>query len=158
MVNTANLEHFKKISTQNNCTLVAVTKTRPVSEILDLYQKGQKIYGENRALDLRDKAKDLPEDMEWHFIGHLQTNKIKHIIPFVNLIHSVDSFKLLEAIDAQAAKHQKVVRYLLQFHIAEETAKYGFVKTQINEIVEYLKLNTNPHTKCCGVMKPEALC
>jgi len=152
MVNVANVKHFKKISAQHNCTLVAVTKKREIGDIMDLYQEGQKIYGENRALDLRDKAKDLLEDMEWHFIGHLQSNKIKYIIPYVNFIHSVDSFNLLEAIDVQASKHEKVVNYLLQFHIAEESAKYGFDKDKIQDIINYFKLDKNKYTKCCGVM------
>jgi len=152
MLNNANVEHFKKTSAQNNCTLVAVTKKQGIIEIMDLYQKGIKIYGENRTLDLRDKAKDFPEDMEWHFIGHLQSNKIKHIMPYVSLIHSVDSFKLLEAIDVQAVKHEKVVDYLLQFHIATESAKYGFDKSQIEEIITYFQLDKNKNTRCCGVM------
>jgi len=152
MVNDTNVAHFKKICTKHNCTLVAVTKKRSVAEIMNLYLQGQKIFGENRALDLRDKAKDLPEDMEWHFIGHLQSNKIKHIMPYVSLIQSVDSFSLLEAINKQAEKREKVVDYLLQFHIAEESAKYGFDKSQIVEVTSYLKLDKNVHTRCCGVM------
>ncbi len=152
MVNAAKVEHFKKISVQHNCQLVAVTKKRGVEDVMDLYRQGQKVYGENRALDLRDKAKALLEDMEWHFIGHLQTNKIKHIIPYVSLIHSVDSFNLLEAINEHASKHKKIVNYLLQFHIAEETAKYGFDQSKITDLIEYFKLDKNKHTTCCGVM------
>jgi len=152
MVNDANVKHFKKISAEYNCTLVAVTKKRTVADIMHMYLQGQKIFGENRTIDLRDKAKDLPEDMEWHFIGHLQSNKVKHIIPYVSLIHSVDSFNLLEVINVQAGKHKKVVDYLLQFHIATESTKYGFDKTQINEIMAYLQLDKNRNTRCCGVM------
>jgi len=152
MVNDVKVKHFKKISKQRNCTLVAVTKKRSVADIMHMYLKGQKIFGENRTLDLRDKAKDLPEDLEWHFIGHLQSNKVKHIIPYVSLIHSVDSFNLLEVINTQAGKKNKVVDYLLQFHIATESTKYGFDKTQINEIIAYLQLNKNTNTCCCGVM------
>lgn len=152
MVNDAKVKHFKKISTQYNCTLVAVTKKRAVEDIRHMYALGQKIFGENRTLDLRDKAKNLPEDIEWHFIGHLQSNKVKHIMPYVSLIHSVDSFNLLEVINTQAGKHDKVVDYLLQFHIATETTKYGFDKTQIDEIIAYLQLDKNKNTRCCGVM------
>lgn len=152
MVNDAKVKQFKKISTQHNCTLVAVTKKRTVADIMHMYALGQKIFGENRTLDLRDKAQNLPEDIEWHFIGHLQSNKVKHIMPYVSLIHSVDSFNLLEVINMQAGKHDKVLDYLLQFHIATETTKYGFDKTQIDEIIAYLQLDKNKNTRCCGVM------
>lgn len=106
--------------------LVAVSKTKPVEAILDLYAQGQRIFGENYVQELVEKQALLPQDIEWHFIGHLQTNKVKYIAPFVSCIHSVDSFKLLQEIDKQALKYNKVIRCLLQFHIADETTKFGF--------------------------------
>lgn len=106
--------------------LVAVSKTKPEEDIMALYRAGQRIFGENKAQELKRKYENLPKDIEWHFIGHLQTNKIKYIIPFVSLIHSVDSYKLLKEIDKLAKKSDRVVPCLLQFHIAAEETKYGF--------------------------------
>jgi pyridoxal phosphate enzyme (YggS family) len=105
--------------------LVAVSKTQPPERLLDLYRQGQRIFGENRAQELLAKYEALPKDIEWHLIGHLQTNKVKYIAPFVACIHSVDSLKLLEEIDKQAQKNQRIIDCLLQFHIAEEDSKFG---------------------------------
>ncbi len=107
--------------------IVAVSKTKPASSIEQLYTlTGQKIFGENKAQELNQKHSLLPKDIEWHFIGHLQTNKIKFIAPYVSLIHSVDSFKLLVEINKEAQKLNRIIPYLLQFHIATEETKYGF--------------------------------
>ncbi|HOU29626.1 MAG: YggS family pyridoxal phosphate-dependent enzyme [Bacteroidales bacterium] len=106
--------------------IVAISKTRPASDIMIAYQAGHKIFGENRAQELLSKKDLLPQDIEWHFVGHLQTNKVKMVVPNVKLIHSVDSFKLLNAINKEAAKLNLSVECLLQFHIAREETKSGF--------------------------------
>lgn len=106
--------------------LIAVSKTKPNEAILELYEKGQRTFGENYVQELVDKYATLPKDIEWHFIGHLQSNKVKYIAPFVECIHSVDSVKLLQEIDKQAIKNNRKIKCLLQFHIAEEDTKFGF--------------------------------
>ena len=106
--------------------LVAVSKTKPNEAILELYNQGQRTFGENYVQELVDKQAALPKEIEWHFIGHLQSNKVKYIAPFVDMIHSVDSLKLLQEINKQAAKNERIIKVLLQFHIAEETSKFGF--------------------------------
>jgi pyridoxal phosphate enzyme (YggS family) len=116
-------------------TLVAVSKTKPVSAIEEAYTAGQRHYGENKVQELVEKAEQLPKDIHWHLIGHLQTNKVKYIAPFVALIHSVDSLKLLMEINRQAAKNNRVIPVLLQFHIAQEETKFGF---SLEEVLELL--------------------
>lgn len=105
--------------------LVAVSKTKPVEAIEEAYAAGQRVFGENKAQEMALKYEQLPKDIEWHFIGHMQTNKVKYIAPFVSLIHSVDSLKVLKEINKQAAKNKRVIDCLLQFHIAEESTKFG---------------------------------
>ncbi|MER3463069.1 MAG: YggS family pyridoxal phosphate-dependent enzyme [Chitinophagaceae bacterium] len=122
-----------------NVSLVAVSKTKPVADILELYQMGQKDFGENYVQELVDKEAQLPKDIHWHFIGHLQTNKVKYIAPFAYLVHGVDSFKLLKEIDKQAKKNGRIIDVLLQVHIAQEETKFGFDE---NEIYELLHTNT----------------
>ncbi|MBR0073424.1 MAG: YggS family pyridoxal phosphate-dependent enzyme [Bacteroidales bacterium] len=119
-----NLEKIRQ-TVPNGVTLVAVSKTKPVEDLQADYDAGQRVFGENHALEMRDKHEALPKDIQWHFIGHLQTNKIKYIIPFVSLIHSVDSPKLLHEINKEAAKKGRRVDCLLQFHIATEETKFG---------------------------------
>ena len=114
-------------------TLVAVSKTKPVEDILSLYELGQRDFGENYVQEMVEKAARLPKDIRWHFIGHLQTNKIKLIAPFVQLIHGVDSLKLLVAIDKEASKQGRVIDCLLQVHIASEETKFGFDETELEE-------------------------
>ena len=109
-----------------NAQLIAVSKTKPNAALEALYEKGQRAFGENYVQELVDKAATLPTDIAWHFIGHLQSNKVKYIAPFVHCIHSVDSFKLLQEIDKQGVKNNKTIKCLLQFHIAEEETKFGF--------------------------------
>lgn len=106
--------------------LIAVSKTKPYGDIVTLYNKGQRAFGENYVQELVEKQATLPHDIEWHFIGHLQSNKVKYIAPFVSYIHSVDSIKLLQEIDKQSAKHNRKIKCLLQFHIADEETKFGF--------------------------------
>ena len=132
IINNLNLLH-KEIP--QHVSLVAVSKTRTNSEILQAYNAGQKIFGENKALELNKKAQELPKDIQWHMIGHLQRNKVKYIAPFVNLIHSIDSIKLLEEVNKRAIQNERKINCLLQVHIAEESSKFGFNKSEINSIL-----------------------
>jgi len=116
---------------EKNVQLVAVSKTKPVEDIQQLYDLGQRDFGENYVQELVEKQPQLPQDIRWHFIGHLQSNKVKFIIPFVHLIHGVDSLKLLKEINKQAVKHQREVDCLLQVHIAEEETKFGFDEEEL---------------------------
>jgi len=115
--------------------LIAVSKTKPTELLLEAYNHGQRAFGENKVQEMVGKYEELPKDIEWHFIGHLQSNKIKYIAPFVHLIHGVDSFKLLKSIDVEAKKAGRIIPCLLQFHIAEEETKFGL---SINEATEML--------------------
>ncbi|HAZ03814.1 MAG: YggS family pyridoxal phosphate enzyme [Bacteroidetes bacterium GWA2_40_14] len=132
--------------------LVAVSKTKPNEAIMEAYQVGQRVFGENRPQELRDKQADLPKDIEWHFIGHLQTNKVKYIAPFVSLIHGVESLKLLQEIDKEARKSQRVIPCLLEFHIAEEETKYGLNLQEAREILTGDGFQKLEHISICGVM------
>ena len=136
----------------SNVTLVAVSKTKPISLLEEAYKAGQRIFGENKALEMTEKSESLPQDIQWHFIGHLQTNKVKYIAPYVALIHSVDSFKLLKKINAEAAKNNRIISVLLQFHIAEEDSKYGFNLERVTELLTSETYGTLAHVKIVGVM------
>jgi len=130
--------------------LVAVSKTKPVEMIQAAYSVGQRLFGENKALEMRDKHAQMPDDIEWHFIGHLQTNKIKYIIPYVTLIHSIDSFSLLQVVNKEAAKHDRVVDCLLQFHIATEETKFGLDRAEADELMQHY--GELPNVRLVGVM------
>lgn len=130
--------------------LVAVSKTKPVEALQAAYDAGQRIFGENKALEMRDKHAVLPNDIEWHFIGHLQSNKIKYIVDYVSLIHSIDSLRLLEAVNHEAKKRDRVVDCLLQFHIASEETKFGLDYSEAEQIME--KLTTLCNVRIVGVM------
>jgi len=117
-----------------NTTLVAVSKTKPAEDIQTLYELGQRVFGENYVQELVDKQAALPKDIHWHFIGHLQSNKVKFIAPFVYLIHGVDSYKLLQEINKQAAKNDRVIDCLLQIHIAQEETKFGFDEAELEQL------------------------
>ena len=134
-VNSIAYQQIKNESGTAGVTLVAVSKTKPVEAILELYNLGQRDFGENYVQELVDKVAQLPKDISWHFIGHLQTNKVKLIVPFVQLIHGVDSLKLLKEINKEAAKVGKVVDCLLQVHIAQEEAKFGFDEEELNKLI-----------------------
>jgi len=121
---------------ESNFTLVAVSKTKPVADILELYNLGHRDFGENYVQELIDKKDQLPADIRWHFIGHLQSNKVKSILPFVHLIHGVDSVKLLKEIDKQSELINKTTNCLLQVHIAEEEAKFGFDKSEVQTLLD----------------------
>lgn len=132
--------------------LVAVSKTFPVSDILEAYNAGQHFFGENKVQEIDSKQAALPKDIEWHFIGHLQTNKARFLVPFVSLIHGVDSLKLLQVIDREAAKAGREISCLLQFHIAEEETKFGFSYNEAVQMLESPEFSALQHTKICGVM------
>ncbi len=131
-------ENIKKIraTLPQNVTLVAVSKTKPKEDLMEAYNAGQRVFGENKVQELTEKHESLPKDIEWHMIGHLQSNKVKYIAPFVSLIHGVDSFKLLKEINKRALQNERTINCLLQVHIAEEESKFGFSE---NEIINILR-------------------
>ena len=131
---------------------MVVSKMRPVEQIMQLYHAGQRVFGENRPLELKAKFETLPKDIEWHFIGHLQTNKIKYIAPYVSLIHSIDSFSLLQEVNRHAKKNNRTISCLLQFFIAQETTKYGFSWEECKEMLENPVFQTLNNIKITGVM------
>ena len=120
-------------------TLVAVSKTKPVETLLEAYKAGQRHFGENKVQEMNEKQEALPADIHWHLIGHLQSNKVKFIAPYVHLIHSVDSLKLLQEIDKQAKKNQRIIDCLLQFHIAEEETKFGLDEVELDEMLKQIQ-------------------
>lgn len=132
--------------------LVAVSKTKPASAIIDAYTTGVRNFGENKVQELLTKYEELPKDICWHFIGHLQTNKIKFIAPFVHLIHGVDSLKVLVAIDKEAQKCNRIIPCLLQFHIAQEETKFGFSLTEASEILKSTEFKQLQNIEIHGVM------
>ncbi|MBT1702458.1 YggS family pyridoxal phosphate-dependent enzyme [Chryseosolibacter indicus] len=129
-----NLEHIKQLLPAD-IKLIAVTKTHPVEKVREVYEAGHKIMGENKVQELTDKYENLPKDIEWHLIGHLQSNKVKYIAPFVSLIHAVDSVKLLEEINKQAKKNDRVIPCLFQIHIAEEETKFGLSEEEVTNLI-----------------------
>ena len=133
-------------------TLVAVSKTKPISDLQEAYDAGQRTFGENYPQEMRDKHEVLPQDIRWHFIGHLQTNKIKYIIPYVTLIHSIDTANLLEAVNKEAKKHERVVDCLLQFHIAQEETKFGLDLDEARQLLESEAFKAMENVRICGVM------
>jgi len=141
--------------TQNlpaGCRLIAVSKTKPVEMILDAYSAGQRLFGENRVQELVAKFEALPKDIEWHMIGHLQSNKVKMMAPFVHLIHSVDSINLLAEIDKQAAKAGRKISCLLQVHIAKEETKFGFSPEELQEAFQQHSFDKFEHVQIIGLM------
>ena len=132
--------------------LIAVSKTKTVEDIQELFQLGQKDFGENYVQELVDKYEALPKDINWHFIGHLQTNKVKFIAPFVSLIHGVDSFKLLKEINKQAEKNKRKINCLLQIHIAKEETKFGLNEDELDDIFGSKDLKELQNIKICGMM------
>ncbi|WP_108246227.1 YggS family pyridoxal phosphate-dependent enzyme [Muricauda brasiliensis] len=133
-------------------TLVAVSKTKPNKDILEAYEVGQRIFGENKVQEMVQKWEDLPKDIEWHMIGHVQRNKVKYMAEFVSLIHGVDSPRLLKEINKQAKKHDRVVPCLLQIHIAEEDTKFGLDKAELEELIESDAFKTMENIKIVGLM------
>lgn len=133
-------------------TLVAVSKTKPVSDLIEAYNAGQRIFGENKIQEMTEKWEQMPKDIEWHMIGHVQTNKVKFMAEYVSLIHGVDSLKLLEEINKQAKKHNRIIDCLLQIHIAEEETKFGLNEEELNEIFEVLKQVQYDNIRIVGLM------
>ncbi len=138
-----NAEQYKAIKKElgDKVTLVAVSKIKPVEDIYALYELGQRDFGENYVQELIEKQALLPNDIRWHFIGHLQSNKVKYIAPFVHLIHGVDSYKLLEEVNRQGGKHNRSISCLLQVHIAQEETKFGFNEEEVGQVMEMLANN-----------------
>ena len=152
----ANPDAYKKIRRELdplNIQLLAVSKTKSPSDILELYDLGHRDFAENYVQELTEKQAQLPEDIRWHFIGHLQSNKVKYLAPFVHLIHSVDSEKLLLEINKQGAKHERIINVLLQLHIAHEETKFGFDEKELEAIVTRLETKVEfPNVSVCGMM------
>ena len=138
--------------TSKKVTLVAVSKTKTTEEIKELYDLGQRDFGENYVQEIIDKQSRLPADIRWHFIGHLQTNKVKQLAPFVQLIHGVDSLKLLKEINKEGEKNGRVINCLFQIHIAQEETKFGFNEKELNEISGQLKNLKMANVQICGLM------
>ena len=141
-------ENLLQIKSQlpNHVTLVAVSKTKPVADLMEAYNAGQRIFGENKIQEMTDKWQEMPKDIQWHMIGHVQTNKVKFIAEYVSLIHGVDSLKLLQEINKQAQKHNRVIDCLLQIYIAEEESKFGLDEKELDEILKQVQ-NDNSDLK-----------
>lgn len=151
-INISAYSIIKSYLDEQHVQLVAVSKTKPVEDILELYHLGQRDFGENYVQELLEKAEKLPKDIRWHFIGHLQTNKVKLIAPFVQLIHGVDSLKLLKEINKQAAKNNRVIDCLLQVHIAQEETKFGFDEEELKMVMEQLEDSALNNVRITGLM------
>lgn len=135
-----------------NVTLIAVSKTKSNQDILEAYETGHRIFGENKVQEMLQKWEELPKDIQWHMIGHVQRNKVKYMAEFVTLIHGVDSLKLLREIDKQAKKHQRVIDCLLQIHIAKEDTKFGFDASELDQIINSGEIQHFKNVKICGLM------
>jgi PLP dependent protein len=151
-VNTDFFHHINQFCQQQQVALVAVSKTKPAADIQEMYDLGQRVFGENYVQELVDKVASLPKDIEWHFIGHLQSNKVKYIAPFVHLIHGVDSWKLLETINKEGQKNQRIISCLLQMHIATEESKFGFDAAELKQAIQQLSTTPLPFVRICGLM------
>ncbi len=147
-------ENIHKITTSlpTNVTLVIVTKTHPVEKLMEVYQTGNHIFGENKVQEMCDKYEQLPKNIEWHLIGHLQTNKVKFIAPFVSLIHSIDSLKLLQEINKQAIKNNRIINCLLQVYIAKEETKFGLDFNEAENLLRSDALKELHNIKITGLM------
>ena len=133
-------------------TLVAVSKTKPVADLMEAYNAGQRIFGENKIQEMTEKWEQMPKDIEWHMIGHVQTNKVKFMAEYVSLIHGVDSLKLLQEINKQAKKHNRIIDCLLQIHIAEEETKFGLDEEELNHILTSDDFKSLENIKIVGLM------
>ncbi len=146
-----NIQKFKAELPQN-VTLVAVSKTKPNEDILEAYNAGHRVFGENKIQEMTQKWEELPKDIEWHMIGHVQRNKVKYMAPFVNLIHAVDSLKLLKEIEKEAKKNERTINCLLQIKIAEEESKYGITVDKAKDILSSETFREMAHVKVVGLM------
>ena len=147
----SNLEHIQSQLPQH-VTLVAVSKTKPISDIMEAYEAGQRIFGENKIQDMVEKHEQMPKDIQWHMIGHVQRNKVKYMASFVSLIHGVESFKVLKEINKQAAKHNRVIDCLLQIKIASEDSKFGMSPDEASAILNSDETHHLKHVNIVGVM------
>ena len=141
-----------KSSLPSTVTLVAVSKTKPISDLMEAYDAGQRIFGENKIQEMAEKWEAMPKDIEWHMIGHVQTNKVKFMAPFVSLIHGVDSLKLLEEINKQAKKNNRIIDCLLQIYIAEEETKFGLDEKELKEILVSEAFKEMKNIRIVGLM------
>lgn len=141
-----------KSTLPEHVTLVAVSKTKPVEDLMEAYNAGQRIFGENKIQDMADKHDTMPKDIQWHMIGHVQRNKVKYMAPFVALIHGVDNYKLLEEINKQAKKHDRIIDCLLQIKIASEDSKFGLSPNEATEILQSEGFSALKNIKITGVM------
>jgi hypothetical protein len=148
---TENIKEFQS-KLPENVTLVAVSKTKPVEDLQEAYDAGQRVFGENKIQEMADKYDSLPKDIQWHMIGHLQSNKVKYMAHFVDLIHGVDKFKTLKEINKQAKKHDRVINCLLQAKIAKEDSKFGLSFNDIEQILKSTELAELAHIKIVGFM------
>ena len=139
-------------SIKESVTLVAVSKTKPIADLMQAYEAGQRIFGENKIQEMAEKWEQMPKDIQWHMIGHVQTNKVKFIAPFVSLIHGVDSFKLLQEINKQALKHNRVIDCLLQIYIAKEDTKFGLDQAELDEILTSNDFQLLKNIRVVGLM------
>lgn len=146
-----NLIHIKK-ELPEDVTLVAVSKTKPNEAIIEAYEAGQRVFGENKIQEMTDKWEALPKDIEWHMIGHVQRNKVKYMAPFVSLIHGVDSLKLLKEIEKQAKKNERTISCLLQMHIAKEETKFGMDENEVKALLTSEEFKKMEHVKVIGLM------
>ena len=146
-----NIQHFKDLLPEK-VTLVAVSKTKPNEAIEEAYAAGQRVFGENKVQEMEGKWQALPKDIEWHMIGHVQTNKVKYMAPFVHLIHAVDSLKLLKEINKQAKKHDRIIKCLLQIKIADEESKFGLTELAATEILISETFQDLNHVEVIGLM------
>ncbi len=147
----ANLEHIKRQLPQN-VHLVAVSKTKPVSDLMEAYEAGQRIFGENKIQEMTQKWEQMPRDIQWHMIGHVQTNKVKYMAEYVSLIHGVDSLKLLKEINKQAKKWRRVIPCLLQVYIATEETKFGLAQDELLELIHSDEFKSFENIKIIGLM------
>jgi len=151
-MNIANNISQIKSSLPHYVTLVAVSKTKPVTDLMEAYNAGQRIFGENKIQEMTEKWEQMPKDIKWHMIGHVQSNKVKYMIPYVSLIHGVDSLKLLKEINRLAAKWKRKVDCLLQIHIAEEDTKFGLDEKELNELLSSEEFKTFENIRIVGLM------
>lgn len=148
----SNIQSFNDLLKNTQARLIAVSKTKPNEDLLAAYKTGQRAFGENKVQELARKSAELPNDIEWHMIGHLQRNKVKYLAPFIHLIHGVDSLRLLQEINKQAAKHDRVINCLLQVYIADEETKFGLSEEEVKELLRSEAFKELNNIKVVGLM------
>jgi len=141
-----------KTTLPGHVTLVAVSKTKPVSDLMQAYEAGQRVFGENKIQEMTEKWEQMPKDIQWHMIGHVQSNKVKFMAPYVTLIHGVDSLKLLQEINKQALKNNRIIDCLLQIYIAEEESKFGLDENELNELLTSVEFKELKNIRILGLM------